>query len=34
MPDPTMPKRMPARVERELRDVLAWRNRLNPVDLY
>jgi hypothetical protein len=25
---------IPARVERKLRDVLAWRNRPNPVDPY
>jgi hypothetical protein len=25
---------MPARIERELRDVLAWRSRPNPFDLY
>jgi hypothetical protein len=31
IPDPTMSKRIPARVERELREMLAWRNRPNPV---
>lgn len=32
--DPTIPKRMPKRVERELLNVLGWRGRPNPIDLY
>jgi hypothetical protein len=27
-----MPKRMPSRLERELRDMPGWRKRPNPVD--
>jgi hypothetical protein len=32
--DPTMPRQLPSSVERRLRDVLGWRNRPNPIDLY
>jgi hypothetical protein len=34
MADPTMPRQLPPAVERRLRDVLGWRNRPNPIDLY
>ena len=32
--DPTMPRQMPPEVERALREVLGWRNRPAPVDVY
>ena len=34
MPDPSMPRQMPPLIERKLREVLAWRLRPNPIDLY
>jgi hypothetical protein len=33
-PDPTMPRVMPPAIERSLREVLGWRDRPNPIDLY
>jgi hypothetical protein len=32
--DPPMPRQLPSSVERRLRDVLGWRNRPNPIDVY
>jgi hypothetical protein len=32
--DPQMPRQIPPHVERELRRVLGWRDRPNPIDLY
>jgi hypothetical protein len=32
--DPTMPRQLPPAVERALTEVMGWRNRPNPVDLY
>jgi hypothetical protein len=29
-----MPRQLPASVERRLRNVLGWRNRANPIDVY
>ena len=32
--DPTMPRQLPPAVERALREVLGWRARPAPVDVY
>ena len=33
-PDPTMPRRMPPLVAREIEGILGWRARPNPIDVY